>query len=355
MVKQARQRALEAGPRTTLIDLWRGDQQEVVAAFLHLNDIATVPMLSRRFRDQQPLVLLRLARRHGCARAMIGASLNEIAATGRDWSLFSGDSVGAWRPLPAAGDDGDCFAVSMGQGQANYVAGSPYPSSKGVTVRRYIEINTNGQSGHGGGLVKTFDAADRLCVRQLKYRFRFTDPNPEASHADPGEYGFAYFAMGGVKAADSIGLFVYPTESGYELTWFNPYNSDTHDEDDDNAIMSVVPGRWYDVRVNFNWATDDDYDYDRFASVACRGPTGDWEGATLHTERRVLCSRQPLSVVKLYNFSPGVAHYSDIQVKYSPHTPRDGDVSWGPDSDDADSSDDDDVPISQLQAQANEE
>ena len=43
-------------------------------------------------------------------------------------------------------------------------------------------------------------------------------------------------------------------------------------------------------------------------------------------------------------------------MKYSPHTPRDGDVSWGPDSDDADSSDeDDDVPIAQLQAQANEE
>ena len=327
---QKRTRAApQAGPRTTLIDLWRGDQQEVVAAFLHLNDIATVPMLSRRFRDQQPLVLLRLARRHGCARAMIGASLNEIAATGRDWSLFSGDSVGAWRPLPAAGDDGDCFAVSMGQGQANYVAGSPYPSSKGVTVRRYIEINTNGQSGHGGGLVKTFDVADRFCVRELNYRFRFTDPNPEASHADPGEYGFAYFAMGGVKAADSIGLFVYPTESGYELTWFNPFNSDTHDEDDDNAIMSVAPGTWYDVRVTFDWATDDIYDSDRFASVACKGEDG-----TMNPEwRQVLCSRQPLTVMKLYNYSPGVAHYADVEVQYSPHTPRDGYVEWGAGSD----------------------
>ena len=310
MVKQARQRALEAGPRTTLIDLWRGDQQEVVAAFLPLDSIATVPMLSRRFRDQQPLVLLRLARRHGCARAMIGASLNEIAATGRDWSLFSGDSVDAWRPLPADGDAGDFFAVSMD------------------TAQHYIEIRTARQSGHAGGLVKSFDAADRLCVRQLKYRFRFTDPNPEASHADPGEYGFAYFAMGGVKAADSIGLFVYPTESGYELTWFNPYNSDTHDEDDDNAIMSVAPGTWYDVSVRFDWAHDDEYDPDRFASVACKGEDG-----TFNPEwRQVLCSRQPLTVMKLYNYSPGVAHYSDIQVNYSPHTPRDGYVEWGPDS-----------------------
>ena len=26
-------------------------------------------------------------------------------------------------------NDGDCFAVSVGQGRANYVAGSPYPSA----------------------------------------------------------------------------------------------------------------------------------------------------------------------------------------------------------------------------------
>ena len=225
---------------------------------------------------------------------MIGASLNEIAATGRDWSLFSGDSVGAWRPLPAAGDDGDCFAVSMGQGQANYVAGSPYPSSKGVTVRRYIEINTNGQSGHGGGLVKTFDVADRFCVRELNYRFRFTDPNPEASHADPGEYGFAYFAMGGVRAADSNGLFVYPTESGYELTWFNPYTSDTQHEDDDNAIASVAPDTWYEITVAFDWTID----HGRFASVTCKDDDGD-----ILCEWQVLCCRQPLTVMSLYNFS----------------------------------------------------
>ena len=151
MVKQARQRALEAGPRTKLLDLWRGDQQEVVAAFLHLNDIATVPMLSRRFRDQQHLVLFRLARRHGCANALTVASLDALAASGRDWSTFSGDSVDAWDTLAAGDDDVDCFAVSMD------------------TAQRYIEIDTHSPPpGHGGGLVKTFDAADRLCLRQLK-------------------------------------------------------------------------------------------------------------------------------------------------------------------------------------------
>ena len=326
---QKRTRAApQAGPRTTLIDLWRGDLSEVVAAFLPLESIATVPRISRRFRERHPVVLFALARRHGCANAMNVASLDAIAATGRDWSLFSGDSVDAWRPLPADGDAGDFFAVSMD------------------TAQHYIEIRTARQSGHAGGLVKSFDAADRLCVRQLKYRFRFTDPNPEASHADPGEYGFAYFATGGVRAADSFGMFVYPTESGYELTWFNPYTSDTHDEDDDNAIISVTPDTWYDITVAFDWTID----HGRFASVTCKDDDGN-----IDFEWQFLCCRQPLTVMSLYNFSPGVTHYSDIQVKYSPHTPGDGDVSWGPDSDDADSSDDDDVPISQLQAQANEE
>ena len=48
---QKRTRAApQAGPRTTLLDLWRGDLSEVVAAFLPLESIATVPRFSRRFR-----------------------------------------------------------------------------------------------------------------------------------------------------------------------------------------------------------------------------------------------------------------------------------------------------------------
>ena len=298
MVKQARNRAPEAGPRTTLIDLWRGDQQEVVAAFLPLKSIAAVPVISRRFRDQQPLVLFRLARRHGCANALTVASLDALAASGRDWSTFSGDAVDAWRILPSAGDADDCFAISVD------------------TAEHYIEISTDGYSDHGGGLVKRFDAADRLCVRQLKYRFRFTDSNPEASHADPGEHGFAYFSMG--DGADTNGLLVAPTATGYELTWF--YCDDPDDEEEDgpeNAIVSVAPGRWYDVTVTFDWTIDESAE--NWAFVTCEGDDG-----TIERKKRVLSSRQPLTAMRLYNYSPSVAHYSNLGVKYSPHTSRDG-------------------------------
>ena len=85
---QRRTRAApQAGPRTTLLDLWRGDLSEVVTAFLPLQSIATVPLFSRRFRDRHPIVLFALARRHGCANAVNASSLDAIAATGRDWSL----------------------------------------------------------------------------------------------------------------------------------------------------------------------------------------------------------------------------------------------------------------------------
>ena len=47
MAKQARQRALALGPSTSLLDLWRGDLSEVIAAFLPLKAIATMPV-SRR-------------------------------------------------------------------------------------------------------------------------------------------------------------------------------------------------------------------------------------------------------------------------------------------------------------------
>ena len=96
MAKQARQRALALGPSTSLLDLWRGDLSEVIAAFLPLRAIATMPV-SRRFRDRHPVILFSVTRRHGALRAGTGALLDAVAATGRDWSRFSSDAADdAW-------------------------------------------------------------------------------------------------------------------------------------------------------------------------------------------------------------------------------------------------------------------
>ena len=97
---ERRQRPATAALGTALIDFWRGDPSEVIAGFLPLPAIATMPQISRRFRNQQPTILFALARRHGVANAVNVASLDAIAASGRDWSTFCGADMDAWNLLP---------------------------------------------------------------------------------------------------------------------------------------------------------------------------------------------------------------------------------------------------------------
>ena len=118
-----------------------------MTAFLSLESIATVPLFSRRFRDRHPIVLFALARRHGCANAMNAASLDAIAATGRDWSMFAGGEKDDWWGLPAPRYCEGTFDLSMNS------------TDDGV---RYIELTTTGETNHGGGLVKRFNDSDGL-------------------------------------------------------------------------------------------------------------------------------------------------------------------------------------------------
>ena len=305
MVKQARQRALEAGPRTTLIDLWRGDLSEVVTAFLPLQSIATVPLFSRRFRERHPVVLFALARRHGCANAMNAASLDAIAATGRDWSSFAGGEKDDWWGLPAPRYCEGTFDLSMNS------------TDDGV---RYIELTTTGETNHGGGLVKRFNDSDGLlCVRRVRYRFRFSDSTTHHTHFD---LAFAYCCMDSAPENDfarTDGVFVARTDTGYELRCL--YFIEDDDEDiDDIVVMAVEPNTWYDVEMSFAWHKDDA----RWARVTCKGEEG---SGSAHFP----CQRLPLRTVKLYNYSAGVACYSAMEVWYSPHTSRDGRFSRHPD------------------------
>ena len=53
--------------------------------------------------------------------------------------------------------------------------------------------------------------------------------------------------------------------------------------------------------------------------------SGEGDDGTIERKKRVLSNRQPLTAMRLYNHSPGVAHYANFRVQYSPHTSRDGD------------------------------
>ena len=308
MPKQAhRQRAApQAGPRTTLLDLWRGDLSEVVAAFLPLESIATVPLFSRRFRDRHPIVLFALARRHGCANAVNASSLDAIAATGRDWSRFAGGEQDDWLRRSVS----DVVLMNT--------------TDEGV---RHIELCTTERSYHNGGLWKVFGTlGGRLCVRRVRYRFRFTDPTPQTSHGDPDGHGFAYFAMGEPGQMD--GVYVRPTHNSYVLTCLSHETDNGGDLDfsEDVSVMDVEPDTWYDVEMSFAWHKDDA----TWARVTCKGEEG---SSSVHFPGL----RLPLRTVKIYNYSAGVACYSAIEVCYSPPTSRDGPFAYSDTDSDSDS------------------
>ena len=289
MAKQARQRAPTPGPSTSLLDLWRGDLSEVIAAFLPLKAIATMPV-SRRFRERHPVILFSVARRHGALRAGTGALLDAVAATGREWSRFSPDlDDGAW----------DFLADTCSTQR-------PYD---GV---RHIRISTTEHDAyhqeHGGGLEKRFDIDENLCLRRVRYRFSFSDPTPDASHARPMEHGLAYFFFD----EDLGGLFVCPTATGYVLKWFN-----TEVDEEAAHFVRVEPDTWYDVTITYDWARLRDYPDLFGVKVVVKGDNGSRDRA------RYTCRWVPLTLIELYNFSHGIARYTAIDVRYSAKTPRD--------------------------------
>ena len=312
MSKQARrrQRAPPQGPPSSLLDLWRGDSSEVIPAFLPLKAIATMPV-SRRFRDRHPAILFSVARRHGALAAGTGAFLDAVVATGREWRRFSSDAVDydtwaalrARRPNPRH-DDFTCTTNTSG----------------GV---RHIQISTAVTTGHGGGLARRFNPADRLCLRRVKYRFSFTDggrggdhPLPDFHAGDhPELHGLAYFTCGSQAGFD--GLYVRPTSTGYMLQAFN--DSDWSNEAGAYIGLSPVePDTWYDVVMTYEWTRRGEGYRDLSVDVAVKGEDG------RRNRRRFICERELLSAVKLHNSSPGVARFAAIEVQYPEKNSRDG-------------------------------
>ena len=287
MPKQGRPRA-PTGPPPRLIDLWRGDTSETIAAFLPLKAIATMAV-SRRFRDRHPAILFSVARRHGALAAGTSAFLDAVVAKGRDWRCFSSDAAdNAWTTIPASLND-NAFTCSTN-------------TSGGA---RHIQISTRAFTGHGGGLVRNFDHAEHMCLRRVKYRFSFSDPAPDASHEEPDIHGLAYFNFAG-----AIGLFVRPTRTGY-------YALRHCNGEESAAIAMVEPDTWYEVKMKCDW-TRTALGYDTLmVHVVIKG------GNQIKCRSRLSCDRLPLRSVALYNSSPGVARYAGIELRYSEKTPHD--------------------------------
>lgn len=303
---------------TDLLRLWQGDLVEPLLALLPLKAIATVPAVSRRYRDQQWRTYSLIARQTGTICTTTSALLDAVRWTGRDerWSRFDGSSAEAWEPLE---ETRGTFTV-----RSSVYASEPGESvpagSRGPWPWRSLDIETGeGRGDHGGGLVKRFDSGQFLCIRRVTYSFSFRDLNPgDVSHEHPGEHGFAVISFGPSEAAFA-GLLVEPSahpdhgaDPWYELQWW------AQDREDEEAtpIMIVTPGSIYSVEMRFDWTVRDSYG---LVDVSVKSLTGDRH----YGRRTIYFDRRPLTEINLYNFSASRACFSSVDVRYSKRTPRD--------------------------------
>ena len=107
------------------------------------------------------------------------------------------------------------------------------------------------------------------------------------------------------------GLFVCPTATGYVLKWFNT------DVDEEANWLRVQPDTWYEVSITYDWSRFRDYPDGFGVNVVVKGDNGSRRRACYS------CQWEPLTLIELYNFSPGVARYTAIDVRYSAKTSRD--------------------------------
>ena len=295
-------------PTLDLSRMWQGDLAEPLAAFLPLNSIGAVGTLSRRCRDRLPAVFFNLARKHGTLRASMAGFVDAIRDTGRDDLWFSGEALESWVRQEPNEREGPFFAVEFN-----------IDGSRCINISTLAHEARNGYNTHGG-LIKEFAAAEKLCARQAKYRFCFTDLDPSQSQAhSSSETGFAFFGFTrpGEGELGQKGLLVEPKSTaldptGYRLVWWD----DTH-ATPDKLVMDVKQGIWYDVTMTFDWRTTDPTELPLYVSV-----TG--EDGSSRERVRFNTSRDPLTCCWIYNYSASASYYSAISVRYSKHTSRDG-------------------------------
>ena len=304
---------------TDLLRLWQGDLVEPLLAFLPLKAIATVPVVSRRLRDQQWRTYSLIARQTGTIRTSTSALLDAVRWTGRDerWSRFDGSSLEAWEPLERPEHEG-AFRCRRALYTSRDIANrGPWPWH---CLQIHTEDPLNGSRGHhhGGGLTKRLDSDEFLCIRRLTYSFQFRDVNEQVSHQEPSAEGFAAISLG-TAGREFAGLLVepsaYPDGGGdpwYELQWW------AQDREDEEAapIMIVKPGAIYAVEMRFDWTARDACG---LVDVSVKSLTGD-----CHYGRRTLYfDRRPLTAINLYNYSASHASFSSVDVRYSKRTPDD--------------------------------
>ena len=331
------------------------DARAQVLSFLPLEDIGRViPRLSKIFRDEQPVVLYRVARdvspdvskealREFCSVAelfgsadkkledvfqggdpmdkmkdafnevrgykneegeqilheAIGKFLDVVHFKGREFRVFCGDDLEAW---------GDAVREEI-----------TMIDEEGL---RWIQITSPDHAMSQGGHIRIRHAfsEDNLCPRLVEFTIKFRN----FEDGDPGGVVFAGVAIGGLGKL-VVESDYYDHDAFYRMKWVANHQS----LDQGFEIAIVEPDTRYTVSIVIDW--DPELDYLPSGSgtpevtVTITSPSGR-EG-----EESFIYACNPLTYIKIFDQAAAVTLISSFRLKYSERIKRDAE--FGDDSD----------------------
>ena len=291
--------------RPPLVSLWRqNDLADSVVAFLPGTNLSKLPVISKRFRAAQPLVLFTAARRlkvlDRAQDAFLGV-LREVTPERRWFRETWTGGLDRWRCVIGT-------LRSYPHGLRADIVGSP------------PHLRLRGTNEDHTGLFHHFPRSSSKSLAVKSFRAQVTFPNGAAS----GATGYVWLcrdpnrnegceAIGGIygcyRGEDIDVQEIEPEDRVGTLKWIATQQDESGEWTNEcTELCTVEPGVCYEVTASFSEKGDDEL----MTAAVNVTPLGQLPLATT----LIPCRAGDLEVVKIYNFHDGEAHIGVVEVGY---------------------------------------
>ena len=287
--------------RPPLVSLWRqNDLADSVVAFLPGTNLSKLPVISKRFRAAQPLVLFTAARRlkvlDRAQDAFLGV-LREVTPERRWFRETWTGGLDRWRCVIGT-------LRSYPHGLRADIVGSP------------PHLRLRGTNEDHTGLSHRFSPSSSKSLAVKSFRTQVTFPAGAATGATgyvlllPDSY---IQVLGGVygcyRGSDHEVAAIDPADRVGVLKWMATQEDDNGDWTNvTTELCTVTPGVCYEVTASFSGKDDDGL----MTATVTVTPRGQPPSAT-HSIR---CLADDLERIEIYNFHNGESHIGDVEVGY---------------------------------------
>ena len=287
--------------RPPLLSLWaRNDLADSVVAFLPGTNLSKLPVISKRFRAAQPLVLFTAARRlkvlNRAQDAFLGV-LREVTPERRWFRETWTGGLDRWRCVIGT-------LRSYPHGLRADIVGSP------------PHLRLRGTNEDHTGLSHRFSPSSSKSLAVKSFRTQVTFPAGAATGATgyvlllPDSY---IQVLGGVygcyRGSDHEVAAIDPADRVGVLKWMATQEDDNGDWTNvTTELCTVTPGVCYEVTASFSGKDDDGL----MTATVTVTPWGQPSFATIS----IRCRAGDLDAMQIYNFNDGEAHVGDVEVEY---------------------------------------